>query len=64
MNSFIRDAVYNGLCDSYDAAHDTGNIAAVASVLADAYECLSAGQISILQLQAIEATAEIDGYDL
>lgn len=61
--SFIQDAVYNGLCDSYDAAHDTGNLEAVASVLAQARESLSAGHIDIFQCQAIEANAEVDGYD-
>lgn len=61
--SFIQNAVYNGLCDCYDAAHDTGNLEAVAAVLAQARESLDAGQIDILQCQAIEANAEADGYD-
>lgn len=64
MNNFIRDAVYNGLCDALEAAHDTGNTSAVADVVASAYDCLSAGQIDILQHQALITDVEVYGYDV
>lgn len=64
MNSFVRDAVYNGLCDALEVAHDTGNVSAVADVVASAYEYLQAGQIDILQHQAILCDVEIYGYDV
>lgn len=64
MIQSTRNAVANGLSDALEAAIDTANVSDVADVLARANESFTAGEIDILQLQSLETTAEIAGYDL
>lgn len=64
MQQHLRNAIYNGLVDCLEAAHDTGNVSEVAEVFANAHEALQEGSIDILQFQSIEQTVELYGYDL
>lgn len=64
MIQSTRNAIYAGLSDSLEAAIDTGNVEEVASVLANAEEAFTAGQIDILQLQSLQTDSSVAGYDL
>lgn len=63
MTNPVANAVYRGLSDSLSAAIDTGNGDEVAQVLADAEECLQAGQINLMQRADLQLDAEVAGYD-
>lgn len=63
MSNPITNAVYRGLSDSLSAAIDTGNGDEVAQVLANAEDCLQAGQINLMQRADLELDAEVAGYE-